>query len=396
MLRDAGYDPVEICWAYPSHNYPRFFGELYDPGSYFFFSRWASLAHRDLSLEERFFTEAVAKMPRFILKQIMPLVWPRFLIFAWKDFKPKTFQNEVSKLTRTRSTVCLSGGSSPYSKVTFVGLQSGKPVSFSKFDRRFPSDSEKLLSQENLARQYAGVQYARHNMFGTEVFVEKPLKGRHVNPYDFDESLAAVKWLFDFQDRTVSRTSFDDSDSVIRKVSQHCSPSKAKELREHIKGFFDLCTDLDISSCAEHGDFWSGNILIDATTVYVLDWEFYRKVGNPIFDFCFFLIANARHDHKLFEEGRRDHKLFEENLFGGTSYSIVVSKLVRYFCRRRKLPQEVVWRGVPYALARSVARASIYSDTPSSRCYYFLKLMDAWFNRSSRSEHLWVNGPAEI
>jgi len=234
------------------------------------------------------------------------------------------------------------------------------------------------------------VQYAQHDMFGTEVFVEKPIKGRHLNPYDLSESLTGLNWLLDFQDRTTSKSPFDDSDMIIQTVSQHCSSSRAKELQKQIRGFFALCSDLNLSSCAEHGDFWSGNILIDGTAAFVLDWEFFKQVGNPLFDFCYFLVANARHDHKLFEEGRRDHKVFEENLFGDTNYSKTVSKLVSYFCRRKNLPPEVVWRGVPYALARSVARASIYSDTPSSRCYYFLKLMDTWFDRFSRDEHMWT------
>jgi hypothetical protein len=99
--------------------------------------------------------------------------------------------------------------------------------------------------------------------------------------------------------------------SVTRKNIPHCLLRSAfesvftnlkdcdNELRipddalQNLRGIIsqDNCAALPYTG--EHGDFWSGNIVIDQDQYRVLDWETYQPESLPLYDMLFFLATYA-------------------------------------------------------------------------------------------------------
>jgi thiamine kinase-like enzyme len=78
----------------------------------------------------------------------------------------------------------------------------------------------------------------------------------------------------------------------------------------------------------EHGDFWHGNILFDNTNnenkISVIDWEYYRELGDPLFDFMFLIINSI-----LFSEISRYENL--KNEFEGDRIKEIKSMIGKHF-----------------------------------------------------------------
>lgn len=124
-----------------------------------------------------------------------------------------------------------------------------------------------------------------------------------------------------------------------------------------------------MTKCSEHGDFSPQNILTrTGSEVAVLDWEFFRHSGNPLFDVGFFAITLA---------SKPTISAFVANMSGSVPYSQVIEKIIKMYSRRKRLSARTTLLGIPYVVLRCIIRHSIYADTASPRrVQHFRKLLE--------------------
>ena len=100
----------------------------------------------------------------------------------------------------------------------------------------------------------------------------------------------------------------------------------------------------------EHGDFTAANILIgEQGRAYVLDWEFSRERGSPLFDLCFFLLSNAM-------RGDDPERSLHDTLSGRSRYAGLWKQVLDQFCGPSNVAEESLLAYMPYAALRILVR----------------------------------------
>lgn len=105
LLKQTGFSFTRFYLAYPSYNFPEFIGGLHDGNAYSALARQLRRSQEARTFK-RFTSAIAAALPPSFLGKVCPLVWPNFLIFAWKDFIPKSTTDifATEKLTRECKT----------------------------------------------------------------------------------------------------------------------------------------------------------------------------------------------------------------------------------------------------------------------------------------------------
>ncbi len=386
LLKDAGFEPVEFYWTYPSYNYPKFAGRLHDGHSYSFFARYHHTNYENLPLTKRLLSFVGRLAPPVFLGKVSPLLWPSFLIFAWKGFKSDTVEDAIAKAIQAKSLVRVSGGDGLCSRISFFDLSNGEVQSISKIQRCLRS--QELESDEQLLRLYAGVSCLRHSTGKSTFLEQKPVSGRRCRVYSMSDNTRAIRWLLQFQRDTdsgsLTRADAEGEKSQIMETLSRLEPFDAiSEVHRDLDEFAEVLVSARVSKCSEHGDFWQSNILFSRIgQVLVLDWEFFRRLGNPIFDFCFFIISNSSQP--------KPEVSFYQNLGGSGRYSEAMLSIVRMFCSEKKIPVRVFLLGIPYVLARCLVRYSAYSRTMSPQVYEFSRLLRLWNDEICDLDFSWL------
>ena len=374
LLKEAGFSSLELYWTYPSYNYPKFSAKLRDSNAYSFLARYHHRLFGDMPPLKRLASFVGGILPGRILRLVCPLIWPSFLILAWKDFRPESLEEGIARVSLADSFLRVSGGDGPCSNINLIALERGEIRSVSKLKRCMRT--ERLETEERLLRKYAGVESDMNSTGAIDFFTEKPILGRPCRPNDIADDQRAIRWLLEFQDETASgplteievRQEHEQLSQALRQ--SRLSSSLVERTLDHIEQLGHFLVEKAVPKCLEHGDFWPGNILIsDEGKVSVLDWEFHKDSGNPVFDFCFFTVRNSA-------RGRTD--VFRRNLSGLGPYSRIMRDTAAMFCAHRRLPSDVIRLGIPYVLSRCISRYSVYSNTRSPEVYRFRHLLTLW------------------
>ena len=377
-IKEAGFGPIELYWTSPFDTHtPMIAGKLRDGNAYSFLARYYEY---DTSL--RCLAMLTAKLlPSRILQEICAPVWPTLLIFSWKHSKPRTTGDDIAEEMGGSSLVRMSCGSN----VTYVGLDDHTPKSFGKLSRN-PA-SRHLETQEELMSTYGGVGHQKRRIGNLTLFVESPIEGRKCVSLNVTDNRCAIDWLLRFQNSTASGAQTDIEslgERAVRALSTVDSDARNLESTVcQIGELADLLDHAQVSACSEHGDFHPGNIFISRTgKVSVADWELYETSGDPLFDFCCFLIGSST------EVGLES---FVRNFSGAGSYSRVMPSIIRTFCCNRRLPVKAILLGIPYTLARLILRNSAHSDAPCA--VYIQDLMQElriWNDKIRYRDFSWI------
>ena len=103
----------------------------------------------------------------------------------------------------------------------------------------------------------------------------------------------------------------------------------------------------------------------------MIDWELFKEEGNPLFDFCFFIITNC-------STGVQPEKSFYENLTGKGEYAPILRNLLIDFSRAKNLPSDLIYHAIPYVLLRCIYRHSANLENWDSARATFIKLLETW------------------
>lgn len=387
LLREAGFRETEFYWTYPSCKWPKFAGRLDDGSGYAFLAKYHWTNYPDMAFQKKLASLVMMSTPLAIVGKLCQLLWPGFLIFAWKESKSTTVEDAIAQAVRGRSLVRMSGRDSPCSKISWVGLDNREMRSFSRMSRCF--ESKQVEREERLQKIHAGISYLEHASRGLFFFTEEPLKARPCALRRTEDARRAIDWLVQFQHATAlgpirePETEREEEDIKVALCRFESGTSALKETLGQIEDLARFLVSAGTPNCAEHGDFAPNNIFLSRKgAVLVIDWEFYRPSGNPMFDPCFFVVSIS--SRPVLDTS------FRRNLMGQGPYSSVVSSWAQRFCAERKLPIKAFLLGIPYVLCRCVERCSIYSKAPSPQVYEYLRLLELWNSEIRHSDFSWM------
>jgi len=376
MLKEAGFDESDFYWtlSYPSPRY----GGRFDGESPAFLLRLLGESPVNPGFLASLVISIGSRLPRQAVKMLLPPFCPAFLIYAYKEFKEPSFESKlIESDRRTTSFLRVSGSLSTESKVNYFLLNNGRPFSIVKFPR-FRQAAALVQEEEMRFGRFNQLEVGRESIGPMTVFREPLINGRQCRPLSLSHNRMALDWLLHFQDST--QKGFWEFEQLREQItaSEHClaqvhlDDGIRSRTKQRLALLLESLSKVNIPKNSEHGDFFAGNVLIsDDGKTYVIDWEFYREDGEPLFDFVFFILNNAIARGPVFSSLR-------DSFCGRGKYAPILKDVVPRFARARGIPSEVVVQAVPYAILRCLHRTSVDEDRRHMDFYTYTHLLEAW------------------
>jgi ubiquinone/menaquinone biosynthesis C-methylase UbiE len=379
LLREAGFGDIDAYWT-NSYNLPRYSGK-FDSYSYPFYAK--KVKQRTSGVSSKKPGTSVGRIAGLIpapaLRVLNQWFSPAFLLYAYKDTKRESFEDQLLADTdNTSSFVKVSGGHGIFSKVTYLITKKGDLDRVAKIPR-FPSGRMRLEAEESSMSMFTGMAVRRSEVDGLSVFIEQPIRGTQIDPVNRIHSEMAVNWLIKFQEKTEKgwldysnlreeAASFDD---VVRKM--HLDKKTDSRTRDTLTEFMSDLERAHLKTCAEHGDFFFGNIMLnDSGEIAVTDWEYSREEGMPLFDLVFFLLSSST-------LGSDPSRLTGCRLGSDDDSPILMNELKRY-SRIRGIDENLILKSVPYVVLRAVARESAGKNHNQLRLEFYRDLLTIWLD----------------
>ena len=321
-----------------------------------------------------------AKFMRFpkIMNKAANFLFQNFLIFAYKGFKPETFEDKMcnsNKFKGNQSFVRLSGNID--SAYHFLD-ENGRPTHIVRIPR-FKSKQENFEKKERLIAHFNKFQLQKDYFYSRIAFIEKYIEGSKFEILNHRQNSDALKWLFSFQRRhNEGCIAKQETQSEIETLLKYAKIQRIKNVQS-IEQSLTRMTNSDSIRVPEHGDFWAGNILFNDAGISVLDWEEYRERGNYFFDPLFFLIANSFNDPSCTEGPDGSVSFFCKNWIGGGPYSNILKKNIFEFKKIYNIDSETIINAVPYVILKKIARSDPKINGWDPHFIFFPRLLDAWY-----------------
>jgi ubiquinone/menaquinone biosynthesis C-methylase UbiE len=349
MLREAGFEEVDTYWVYPGYNMPTYSGRIADgPSIRLLLDQLMSTWSSTKSAAGR----AARQLPCRITKKLVALLWPNFMIYAYKG-KKCTFE---SQLMETLGGDGFLGGSSFFG-YSYRVLKDGSLFSFAR--TRVRDEAFRIEQECSYLREFGNVPEARIiSVNGRSVMVTPRLHGVLFDPFDEDHNRVALKWLRDFQRRTENGSKVTDAVNEVNELSSfvrqlNLDVSLKTKILKAFSNWLSISDSIKLSPVASHGDFWAGNIILGPRLrPFVFDWEHFKAEDTPLFDLLFFVLTNSLRGGALDE--------FQSG-FSRTGKSAVIGKAFTEFCATLGVKVEVAWAYMPCAMVRFMKRARGFS-----------------------------------
>lgn len=346
LLKKAGYPIVEIYYTSPDYNAPELSFNLNTADFY--------LKYRRNSIKEfkkRLIVSLLSKAPLLFSKLLIGLRSPCYLIFSRKVKKDSNFVKDLLDKTNCKNLIKVSGRENLTGKVLFfIGDQ--KRIKFVAKIARFDDGDSKLKNEMQKIQEYNNIKVKKIVIQQKEVYLEPYINGRRFRKNEINNQKRAIDWLLKFQKQTDYKNHdqiFKDEHIKLNKYLLFLSEnniinnSTFKKLVKDLNKFYEIIEKIKLNICSEHGDFFLGNIILSKNRLYYIDFEFFKKRGNPIFDFCFFILCNID-----------DLKKDLENK--GTC-SKNMTKLIEYYIKFKNIPSDLIYYGFLYTIIRILYRS---------------------------------------
>ena len=309
LLQMAGFR-FKSFWVFPSYNEPYFSGRLDDKVGLKGFVHY----FKNTAIRSRTLLSLVNKLGGDFISLISKLFSPSFLFYCYKIDPTESLDENIINNTHLTHYTTISETSS---LMYLLYDNKGNPKKVVRVKRR----GSELTS---VIPFYDKSSPSLHQ--STErIWIEDWISGRKLNPLRYDEMQMAIDWLITFQNN--SRQGIMTEEDIMTEVNElknnlsQIPDLNTEQTRKWLDDYQSYSSKLKLNRTSEHGDFWQGNILIDdnAHKLTVIDWEHFRKEGNPFYDFIF-LIVNAM----LLNNDRRE---FQSNLKGIGKFSPIMKEL---------------------------------------------------------------------
>lgn len=378
LLYESGFKNIDIYWTLFYSN-PKFSGPIDGENFKFFLKYIVSNTGGWVGSVGGFLANFGKYLPSRVLKVALTIFSPSFLIYAYKGRRGKTFEDKILQKGKYHSTFLKVGGSSGLeSKVSYFLLNRDSLTKIIKFPR-FSVGNASLKKEESIAVKFGNIKEPlKTHVDNIPIFIEDPIEAHPVNPSNSTENMMVINWLLNFQKKTKRSGNLYDLISMeIYKLRKFLNKlpldRRVKEkVQVEISLFLNKLKQTDLPITAEHGDFCFSNILVNKENeVFVLDWEDYSRLGNPIADFVFYVLHTS-----LARDGCVSD--LARNFRGKESISPVLKKMIEQFSDHYAIDQDMITLAVPYVALRYLYRFSDDQRKHLGHRRLFLELLKEW------------------
>lgn len=339
LLKKVGFVNPSFQWAL-SYNSPTESGN-FDGESFKFLLRHFKEHDFSVTISSKLATRFGQFVPRVIYKYLFQIFCPSFLIFAYKQYKPKTFEDKLLNcFPDATSFVRRSGTHGRSSGINYFILKNGVPKNVVKFSRF----QQFMYPIKNANHTKVSVK----KLDGRVIAIEPFLDGHICQTLSMSDNLSAIRWLSDWQlsskDVRWSKLDLDKHFAPLFSVIKNLGGNERIVSKKLLTLYLKCLKKTPPLIVSEHGDYVKTNLIVDGSKVSVLDWEFYHDRSIPLFDFLTFIITNSRVDN------------FELNFTGRGSYSPILRSMFRYYSTTMNTGEDRLLDGVLYVLLRSLSR----------------------------------------
>ena len=373
LLRAANYNYINCYWS-TNYNMPKVAGRLHDE-SFPYYLKTSRRNTTNVKNKTALLGYLGSYVPNNLLKWANSKLCESFLIFSYKENNHSSFEsNLLNGLDPNLGFLRVSGGggeSTDY-KINYFILKGNEAISVMKFPRDRKSIA--LALEEKLQTRFNGIDIKEQVVDVVPIFIEPVLPGVHLHQNNLSHNTKALTWLINFQNQT--KKGYWNAEDLENEINELDDYLLNLELQENIKmrtlrrmrEFSDCLRKVKIPITAEHGDYCSVNILIDHNSIYVIDWEFYREDGNPLFDIIFFMLMNLTLG--TFPKSIR--------INGKDQQSKIFKMLLSEYSKAMNLTQEFILQAFPYVILRCLKRNDISENGKQLDTQTYLKLLILW------------------
>lgn len=277
---------IKTYWGYPSTDRPYFSGRIDDKLSLkWYFQNFNSFVKgTKIGIRQKILFFILKYIPNSIRHIIIQKFSPFFIFCCYKQ-ENTSIENSILEQTESNQFLLISRRI----KLIFIlfGVN-GNPKSIVHL-KRF---GKKVVSNLSIHKR----TFPHMENPDEQMWLEEWKNGRPLNPTNENEIISAIGWLVEFQKNT-SQGFFTEEDLkneivIIQNEIKNGNISNKKEYQEWIKDYESIFTENKIKKSAIHGDFWYANMLYNRKqkTVNLVDWENYKKDGNPFHDLTTFIM----------------------------------------------------------------------------------------------------------
>jgi ubiquinone/menaquinone biosynthesis C-methylase UbiE/thiamine kinase-like enzyme len=291
LFKNAGLK-VKSFWVYPSYNQPYFSGHLEDKTGIKGFINTINIQSDTLLSTSRIkMAIAIAsKINKSVVQFILGILTPSFLFYCGKNDVDLPIYEYLSNQTSLTSITSLCNGDDIKYLLYDREGKLKKTVHMKRDLKYFPGNI-RLVNKTNPDDLPS---------LSEKIWIEDWIPGRKIDPLNFKEVKMAIEWLINFQNcskkEIMTREFLTNETDKLRAGIMSITERENSKYIKIIDNYELYLINKEISIIPEHGDYFFGNILIDnAQNLFVIDWAYYRKRGDPFFDPIFFIIQVIIH-----------------------------------------------------------------------------------------------------
>jgi len=312
LIKNRGFQS-KIYWALPSIEKPYFSSNIEDGLAI----KWYFQNYRNFikgtknQLKYTIFFKIFSKFNQKIIKFLTRKFAPYFIYYCYKENIPDSIEDYILKETNFSSCFSVSRRI----KTVFVLVNNlGKAkyiVHFKRYGKDFP---KKIPLVERIFPNMANPN--------NRIWMEEWKNGRTLNPFNSNEIIYAISWLFKFQNNSsqdrLTNDDLEEEISMIKENLQKRENLNKIQYNEWLNDYKKFLENNIIKKTAQHGDFAYANVLYDPETnnISPVDWENYSSKGSPFNDFAGFIIRfmmqSSTNEIESFREKIQDKKKFKD------------------------------------------------------------------------------------
>lgn len=291
ILKDLNFQ-ISKDWILPSTLNPLYSGNLNNLQSLTWFLQNIENfipSFKKKGFKKNLFLKTIKIVNRKILPFFFKFFTPSFIVYCSQD-EMKSYESYLLDKTKLKSSIFLNR---PFKQMYILFDESGNPKQTVSLDK-------KML--ENIQT---------HNLFQKldKIAVYRDwVDGRIIDPLNYHEVLNAISWIIEFQKNNQENVySNDEIQTEINSISEtlsNISELKKYPISEWINEYENFLKNHSIHKTSIHGDLSHKNMILspDMKKIDVIDWNFLKKVGNPMDDignFLFRLLIKSKTKSKI-------------------------------------------------------------------------------------------------
>ena len=279
-------------WILPSTSNPIYSGNLSNLQSLTWFLQNIENfipSFKKKSFKKNLFFKSIKILNRKILPFFIKFFTPSFIVCCSQD-EIKSYESHLLDKTKLKSSIFVNR---PFKLMYILFDTYGNPkqtVSLEKNMLNVSGDENFFTKLDEIAKHRDWVE------------------GRIIDPLNSNEVLYAISWIIDFQkDNQQNIFKSDEIDieiNSIREILSNILKLKKYPISEWISEYENFLKNNSIHKTSIHGDLSHKNMILkpDMKNIEVIDWDFFKKTGNPLADigsFLFRLLTKSKTDTKI-------------------------------------------------------------------------------------------------